>query len=164
MTNEDLFAVRAKTKRGRIVYFLANFDSLISHKHLETVQYLDDTTKTWIEFSDIKVGTQLAKNVDNLVNPLTSLGNSNGNVYYGFKVKFEVYDKHNNCIYSKYSVGRPTEYYAYMKQSIIDKNNVKLKDLTYKAKIIDTEDWYQSRQKNEKRKGEGSKQFTIIHI
>ena len=104
MTNLDLFIVRARTKRGRVVYFLANFDSLIVHKHLETVQYFDADSKKWINFSEITDGTVLNTNVDSKKIPVKDLGGSAGNIYYGFEVKFTIYDSDKkNVICTKIS-------------------------------------------------------------
>lgn len=160
MTNFDLFIVRAKTKRGRIVYFLANFDSLIMHKHLETVQYFDSESKKWINFSDISNGTILNNNVENKKISLEKLGY---NIYYGFEVKYTIYDQDKKTeICTKISRGNPTEWIAYLRR-YLTRIGYKPDKLFYQAKILDADDWYSSRKKNEKRKGEGSTNFTIVH-
>lgn len=162
MTNTDLFIVRAKSKRGRIIYFLANFDSLIEHKHLNTVQYFDDITKKWINFSDIENGTILGKNVENKKISLKKLGGSIGNIYYGFEVKYTIYNKNKKEICSKISSGNPTEWIAYLRR-FLERSGYNPDELFYTATIIDQVDWYESRKRNEKRKGEGSTNFTIVH-
>ena len=162
MTNLDLFIVRAKTKRGRKVYFLANFDSLITHKHLNTVQYFDKDANKWIEFSDISNGTNLGKNVNTKKLSLSKLGGPRGNIYYGFEVKFIIYENGKE-IMTKTSSGNPTEYYNYLRY-YLKREGYNLENLSYQAVILDYEDWYTSRIKNEKRKGESQTNFTIVHI
>lgn len=162
MTNKDLFIVRARTKRGRAVYFLANFDSLISHKHFEIVQYFDENNKKWINFNDIENGTTLGKNVNDTKLSLSKLGGSDGNVYYGFEVKFIIYDKNKKEIYTKINRGNPTEFYGYLKK-FLNREGYNTDELYYSCSIIDQDNWYISRIKNEKRKGESNTNFTIIH-
>jgi len=161
MTNFDLFIVRAKTKRGRIVHYLANFDSLIVHKHLETVQYLNSDTHKWIDFKDIKTGVILTDNVPIKKIPFNELGT---NVYYGFEIEFTVYDSDKKTVVmTKSSTGNPTEFYGYFRR-VLEEKGYDLDKLYYQAKIIDNLDWYASRELNEKRKNDKLKTFTIVHV
>ena len=64
---------------------------------------------------------------------------------------------------TKTSSGNPTEYYNYLRY-YLKREGYNLENLSYQAVILDYEDWYTSRIKNEKRKGESQTNFTIVHI
>lgn len=164
MNLTTLFIVRAKTKRGNIVYFLTDFNALIEHNHLDVVQYYNVKTHKWIDYDDIKQGTELATNICETDIPLSQLGGKDGNTYLGLEVEFSIKDSNGNEIYNKISTGNPCEYYRYLKKNLTSTYDCTLNDLTYDAKIIDFENWYNRRKLNEKRKNSSLKNFTIVHV